>query len=165
MAGKTEEIPGFDDLLRAMVMAASTAAFDARRAGKTPIDITDDTVRAALACALGNGLIEIVTQQRWPRWVAVDPPYKPTVRFDQDPTCQENTPMPEETIGEAKIPADVLTTGAQGVRQTLQAIGVDPDDPGTSGWTTAECVAYEVLAAVLDGRRLVDEPPHKQEGT
>ena len=66
-----------DDLLRAVQLAADTAAIDGRRADKTYAAITGDAVRAALECAIGNGLIDVVPRERWPQWIAVNPPYNP----------------------------------------------------------------------------------------
>lgn len=71
------------NLLRAAVMAADSVAIDARqRPGVTNADITRAVVREAFACALGNGLIQVVPQDQWPQWIAVDPPYSPHITGD-----------------------------------------------------------------------------------
>lgn len=68
----------FEDLLHHVMFAADDASINAkRRGGQTPHEITTMSVREALKCALGNGLISVVPRGEWPEWIALEPPYKP----------------------------------------------------------------------------------------
>lgn len=64
-----------DQLVHLVIFAANAAAVDSYRRGETGAEGTREAVRAALACALGNGLIELRPSEEWRRWISVDPPY------------------------------------------------------------------------------------------
>jgi hypothetical protein len=73
----SEQAPAgvMEDLLRNMMIPAQTAAINA--AGGTGAEMTRAAVRAAVECALGNGLITVVPPEQWPAYVSLDPPYDP----------------------------------------------------------------------------------------
>lgn len=62
-----------DLLLRSVALAADMASLE--RLGRPDAERTAAAVRAALACALGNGMIELVPPERWPELVVTNPPY------------------------------------------------------------------------------------------
>lgn len=73
----TEREQHLQHLLRNVGMAANWAAIQGASAGWTSAECTNAAVRAAFECAIGNGLVELVAEEHWPRLVSVQPPYDP----------------------------------------------------------------------------------------
>lgn len=71
--GEDPKASDLDLLLRSVALAADMASLE--RLGRPDAERTAAAVRAALACALGNGMIELVPPERWPELVVTTPPY------------------------------------------------------------------------------------------
>lgn len=65
-----------DALLRNVQLAHDIAAINAINHGSTHAEIARATVREALLCAEGNGLIVVVPRYDWPDWITSTPPYQ-----------------------------------------------------------------------------------------
>jgi hypothetical protein len=65
-----------DALLRNVQLAYDVAAINAINHGSTHAEIAKATVREALLCAEGNGLITVVPREAWPPWITSTPPYQ-----------------------------------------------------------------------------------------
>lgn len=66
-----------DDLTQHVGVAAHLTAIEQLNAGATHATVIDAAVRTAFACAIGNGLIQLVPRDQWPLGIAVHPPYDP----------------------------------------------------------------------------------------
>lgn len=64
-----------DKIYRAVRLAADTAAIEAGNRGETQAEIVAAGAKAAIECALGNGILNAVNENEWPEWITVDPPY------------------------------------------------------------------------------------------
>jgi hypothetical protein len=64
-----------DEVVRVTIFAADEAV--AGRPYRGRADETRAAVTEAFRCALGNGLIELVPQDRWPEYLALSAPYEP----------------------------------------------------------------------------------------
>lgn len=63
-----------EKVYRCVSTAADIAAIENR--SKTNAEMVRAAVTAALECAVGNGLITVVPEEDWPRFIVSSPPYQ-----------------------------------------------------------------------------------------
>jgi len=75
MEETTDTMALLDEVISATTFAADEAVMG--RQHRTRADEVRAAVTEAFRCALGNGLIELVPQDRWPEYLALSAPYEP----------------------------------------------------------------------------------------